>query len=103
VGIGHEKFYTTSYHYFTNPTMQSVEVMLGLRLGSVLYFDGKNTTYVHRWMGSPTGIALDKNKKCVSDTIGSNVQKSIILSDTYMCHPLPKATFTFSSLKRTAI
>uniref|UniRef100_A0A914W4I2 Paraoxonase n=1 Tax=Plectus sambesii TaxID=2011161 RepID=A0A914W4I2_9BILA len=63
--VGPEKFYATSYHYFNNPTMQSVEVMLGLRLGSVLYFDGSNTTYAHRWIGSPTGIALDKSKKYI--------------------------------------
>lgn len=63
VAVGKDKFYVTNYHYFKTDRMQSFELYFGLRVGNIVYFDGKNASYAAQWISTPSGMALDKSKK----------------------------------------
>ncbi len=63
VAISKDQFYVTNYHYFEDERWQSAELYLGLKLGSVVFFDGKNSSFVEQWIRTPNGLALDKSKK----------------------------------------
>lgn len=62
VVVGPDKFYVTNDHYFHNWWLRKLELLLLLNLGNVVYYDGK-ARFVDRWMLTPNGIAIEKNKK----------------------------------------
>jgi hypothetical protein len=63
--IDSHRFYATQYFYYDRPLLQSVETMLALRYGSIVYFNGKNVSQVVDGIASPVGIAYDKKRRYV--------------------------------------
>lgn len=63
VAVSKNTFYVTNLHYFKDPRMKNLEFYLRLKLGNIVYFDGKNAKMVDQFVPAPTGIALDKSKR----------------------------------------
>lgn len=63
VCLTNEKFFAVNTHYFKDEYLRHVELYFALPLGNLVYFDGKKSRIVKRWIPSPTGIALDISKK----------------------------------------
>ena len=65
LAVSKDKFYATRFHYFREERLQNFELYFSLRLGSILFFDGKNASSVRDYVATPSGLALDKSKKYI--------------------------------------
>ena len=85
LAVSKSAFYVTNFHYFEDERLQTAELYLGLRLGSVVFFDGKNATLVAQSLSTPTGLALDKSKKLdiMSHYFFSETREGVLGTNTF--------------------
>ncbi|XP_048777272.2 serum paraoxonase/arylesterase 1-like isoform X1 [Ostrea edulis] len=62
---GPDTFYTTNFGYYRDYKAHFLEIMLGLRFGNVLYFDGQDFIIVSEPTFLANGIALSKYGRIV--------------------------------------
>ena len=60
---GEDSFYFTNYAYYLDSFLHKLEVFLFMRLGTVVYYDGKTYTTVASGFSLPNGITVSKDKK----------------------------------------
>uniref|UniRef100_A0A914WIH7 Paraoxonase n=1 Tax=Plectus sambesii TaxID=2011161 RepID=A0A914WIH7_9BILA len=59
--VGADRFFITNYCYFYNKWLHTLESVLQLNLGSILFYDGKKATAVESWSLMPNGISVHPN------------------------------------------
>lgn len=79
IAVGPNEFYVTNFRGFSTAVLQTVELLFHLRLGTVVYYDGKQFRTAADHLSYPNGIAIDRRTGKVY--LSSVLNKELLVGD----------------------
>uniref|UniRef100_F1L5L8 Paraoxonase n=1 Tax=Ascaris suum TaxID=6253 RepID=F1L5L8_ASCSU len=61
--VGADRFFVTNFVFANKRWMQLIELALQSSFGSIVYYDGKKSSYLEKYIPSPNGIAFDSTRE----------------------------------------